>query len=135
MDINKLMQQTQKIQGRLQEIQKKLAVTEVEGSAGAGMVKVSMLVVSHDLKKVDIDPSMMHPENKEILQDLVASAVNSANRKAETTAKSEMSGLTSGIDMPFDPATLAGATGTTGQATDENSGSISKDSDSSDDNA
>lgn len=120
MDMSKLMQQTQEIQGRLQDIQKELAKTEVEGSAGAGMVKVSMLVVSHDLKKVDIDNSMLHPENKAILQDLVASAVNSANRKAESTAKEKMAGLTAGIDLPFDPANMP-------------AGEDTKDSDSGDD--
>ena len=93
-----LMKQAQKMQDDMQKIQEELANAEVTGESGAGLVKVVM-TGRHDVKCVDIDPSLME-EDKEMLEDLLAAAVNDAVRKVEENSKDKMSGLTSGMGLP-----------------------------------
>jgi len=93
-----LMKQAQKMQEQLQKQQEELAKAEVTGESGAGLVKIVM-TGRHDVKKVDIDRSLM-TEDKEILEDLLAAAVNDAVRKIEETNKGAMSGLAAGMGMP-----------------------------------
>ena len=91
-----MMKQAQQMQERLQE---EIAQIRVEASAGGGMVTVTM-TCRHDIRKVLIDDSMMNSEDKEVLEDLVAAAVNDAVRKVEQTTQEKMAGLTGGLNIP-----------------------------------
>ena len=93
-----LMKQAQAMQDNLKRAQDELARTEVEGQAGAGLVKVTM-TGRHDVKRVTIDPSLLG-EDKDMLEDLVAAAVNDAVRRVEATTQEKMGGLASGMAMP-----------------------------------
>lgn len=93
-----LMKQAQKMQEQLQQAQAKLADAEVIGEAGAGLVKVCMNG-RHDVKRVEIDDSVMS-EDKELLEDLLAAAVNDAVRKIEQNNQEQMSKLTAGMGLP-----------------------------------
>jgi DNA-binding YbaB/EbfC family protein len=93
-----LMQQAKVMQERMAKMQEELANAEVQGESGAGMVKVIM-TGRHDVKKINVDPSLL-AEDKEMLEDLVAAAVNDAVRKVETNSKNMMKDITGGIDMP-----------------------------------
>lgn len=104
MKINDLMKQAQQMQAQMQKAQEELASKEVIGESGAGMVKVTM-TGRHDVRHVLIDPSLLS-EDKEILEDLLAAAVNDAVRKVEASNREALSGLTGGLDlsgfkMPF----------------------------------
>ncbi|HEB27573.1 MAG TPA: YbaB/EbfC family nucleoid-associated protein [Porticoccus sp.] len=104
MKINDLMKQAQQMQEQMQKAQEELANKEVNGESGAGLVKVVM-TGRHDVRRVTIDPSLMS-EDKEVIEDLLAAAVNDAVRKVEAGNKDVMSGLTGGMDlsgfkMPF----------------------------------
>jgi DNA-binding YbaB/EbfC family protein len=92
-----LMQQAQKMQENLKKAQEEIARMEVEGAAGAGMVKVTM-TGKHDLKRVAIDPSVM--DDKEMLEDLIAAAVNDAVRKVETLTQERMGSMAGGMGLP-----------------------------------
>jgi len=96
--ISDLMKQAQNMQADIQKAQEDLAKAEVRGEAGAGMVSVVM-TGRHDVKCVSIDESVLS-EDKEVLEDLLAAAVNDAVRKVETRNKDTMSGLASGLDLP-----------------------------------
>jgi DNA-binding YbaB/EbfC family protein len=93
-----LMKQAQQMQENLKKAQEEIAAMEVEGQAGAGMVKVTM-TGRHDVKRVSIDPSLMG-DDKDMLEDLVAAAVNDAVRRVETVTQEKMGGLTSGFGLP-----------------------------------
>ncbi|WP_119395543.1 YbaB/EbfC family nucleoid-associated protein [Salinibius halmophilus] len=96
--MNQLMQQAQQMQEKMQKAQEEVAKAEVQGEAGAGMVKVIMNG-RHDVKKVEIDPSVL-TEDKEFLEDLLAAAVNDAVRKVESNTKKMMDEVTGGMQMP-----------------------------------
>lgn len=89
-----LMKKAQEMQQNLQKAQEEVASLEISGESGAGMIKVVM-TGKHDLKKVTIDPSLM--DDKEMLEDLIAAAVNDANRKLESASNDKMGGLTAGL--------------------------------------
>src|SRR5258708_4004991 len=93
-----LMRQAQQMQENMRKLQDELASVEVEGQSGAGMVKVTM-TCRHDVKRVNIDPSLL-ADDKEMLEDLVAAAVNDAARKVEAAVQEKMSALTSGLRPP-----------------------------------
>jgi DNA-binding YbaB/EbfC family protein len=93
-----LMKQAQQMQENMQKAQEELARIEVEGQSGAGMVKVVM-TCRHDVKRVTIDPSLLR-EDKDMLEDLLAAAINDAVRRVETTTQEKMAGLTTGLPMP-----------------------------------
>jgi DNA-binding YbaB/EbfC family protein len=96
--LGNLLKQAQKMQADLQKAQEELATLEVSGQSGGGLVSVVM-TGRHDLKRVTIDDSLMQ-DDKEMLEDLVAAAVNDAVRKIEEQTKERMAGMTSGIPMP-----------------------------------
>lgn len=96
--MNQLMQQAQQMQEKMQQAQEEVAKAEVTGEAGAGLVKVVMNG-RHDVKRVDIDPSVLG-EDKEFLEDLLAAAVNDAVRKVEANTKQMMEKVTGGMQMP-----------------------------------
>jgi DNA-binding YbaB/EbfC family protein len=93
-----LMKQAQKMQEEMQKAQEEIANAEVTGESGAGLVSIVMNG-RHDVKKVSIDDSLME-EEKEILEDLIAAAVNDAVRKIEHNTQERMSSLTAGMGMP-----------------------------------
>lgn len=92
-----LMKQAQAMQENMKKAQEQLALVEVEGQSGAGMVKV-LMTCSHDVRRVSIDPSVM--DDREMLEDLVAAAVNDAMRRSETLSQEKMSGFTAGLNLP-----------------------------------
>lgn len=93
-----LMKQAQQMQDNMRKMQEQLATIEVEGQSGAGMVKVVM-TCRHDVKRVSIDPSLLG-EDKEMLEDLVAAAVNDAVRRVDATVQEKMAGVTAGLPLP-----------------------------------
>ena len=94
-----LMKQAQEMQGNLQRAQEELARLEVEGVSGGGMVRVTM-TGRHDVRRVQIDPALLGEPDCELIEDLVASAVNDAVRRVEEEIKRKFSGLTSGLGLP-----------------------------------
>ena len=93
-----LMKQAQAMQENMKKAQDELAATEVEGSSGAGLVKVTM-TCKHDVRRVAIDPSLL-AEDKDMLEDLVAAAFNDAVRRAEQVSSERMGKLTAGLPLP-----------------------------------
>ena len=96
--LGNMMKQAQQMQENMQKMQEKLAEIEVEGQSGAGLVKVTM-TCRHDVKRIQIDASLLK-DDKEMLEDLVAAAVNDAVRKIESTVQEKMSGVTAGMGLP-----------------------------------
>ena len=92
-----LMKQAQQMQENMKKMQDSLGGIEVEGQSGAGMVKITM-TCKHDVRRVTIDPSVM--DDKEMLEDLIAAAVNDAVRRVESTTQEKMAGFTSGLNLP-----------------------------------
>ena len=92
-----LMRQAQQMQENMKKAQDQLASMEVEGQAGAGMVKVVM-TGAHEVRRVSIDPSVM--DDREMLEDLIAAALNDAVRRGEALSKEKMAGFTSGLNLP-----------------------------------
>lgn len=93
-----IMKQAQQMQANLEKAQKELADAEVTGESGAGMVKVTMNG-RHDVKRVEIDPELMK-DDKEMVEDLLAAAVNDANRRVEKMSQERMSEMTAGMGLP-----------------------------------
>src|SRR6267154_4419996 len=93
-----LMKQAQAMQDNLKKAQEELAHIEVEGQSGAGLVKVTM-TCKHDVKRITIDPSLL-ADDKDMLEDLVAAAVNDAARKVDAAVQEKMSTLTGGLGLP-----------------------------------
>ena len=96
-NIGNMMKQAQMVQENMRQMQEKLGTIEIEGQAGAGMVKV--MTCRHDVKRVSIDQSLV-TDDKEMLEDLVAAAFNDAVRRVETTTQEKMAELTSGLGLP-----------------------------------
>lgn len=98
--LGNIMKQAQAMQENMKKAQEELANVEVTGESGGGMVKLVM-TCRHDVKKVTIDPELMGDvDDKDILEDLIAAAVNDAVRKVEKISQDKMSGLTGGLDIP-----------------------------------
>jgi len=93
-----LMKQAQEMQEKMQKMQEELLQAEVTGHAGAGLVSVVMNG-RHDVKRVQLDDSLLQ-EDKEILEDLIAAAVNDAVRKIEAASREKMAGMTAGLPLP-----------------------------------
>jgi DNA-binding YbaB/EbfC family protein len=96
--LSQLMRQAQQMQENMQKAQQELASIEVEGQAGGGMVKVRM-TCKYEVRSVDIEPQLL-TDDKAMLEDLIAAAVNDANRKVERTVQEKLSGLTGGLSLP-----------------------------------
>jgi DNA-binding YbaB/EbfC family protein len=93
-----LMKQAQAMQDNMKKAQEAIAALEVEGEAGGGLVKVVM-TGRHDVKRVRIDPSLL-VEDKDMLEDLVAAALNDAVRKVDTASQEKMAGMAAGLPLP-----------------------------------
>ena len=96
--LGNLMKQAQDMQANLQKAQEELANMEVTGEAGGGMVTVVM-TGRHDVRRVTVDPVLLQ-DDKEMLEDLIAAAVNDAVRRVENESKERLSGLTAGLNLP-----------------------------------
>ena len=93
-----LMRQAQKMQEDLQKAQEELANAEVTGESGGGLVKITMNG-RHEVRRVEIDDSLVG-DDKEMLEDLVAAAINDAAHKVEAVTQERMAGMTSGLNLP-----------------------------------
>ncbi len=93
-----LMKQAQQMQENMRKAQEELALIEVEGQSGAGLVKVTM-TCKHIAKKIAIDPSLLG-EDKDMLEDLLVAAMNDAAAKAEAATQAKMQGFTAGMNLP-----------------------------------
>ncbi|VAW64077.1 Nucleoid-associated protein YaaK [hydrothermal vent metagenome] len=96
--LGNMMKQAQKMQADMQKAQEEIANMEVEGQSGGGMVKV-LMNGRHEVRRVELDDSLMG-DDKEMIEDLLAAAVNDAVRRIETTSSEKMSGVTSGMNLP-----------------------------------
>ena len=96
--LGNLMKQALEMQAYMQKAQEELANLEVTGESGGGMVRIIM-TGKHEVRRVSIDDSLL-ADDKDMLEDLVAAAINDAAHKVEATTQERMSGLTSGINLP-----------------------------------
>lgn len=97
--LGNLMKQAQKMQADLQKAQEELAKAEVKGESGGGLVKITMNG-KHEVKRVEIDDSLVADDDKEMLEDLIAAAMNDAVHKLDAHSKEQMSAATAGINLP-----------------------------------
>lgn len=93
-----MMKQAQQMQDRMQKAQEEVANMEITGESGAGMVKVTMLG-NHNVRRVEIDDSLMD-DDKEMIEDLVAAAINDAVRRVQDASKEKMAAVTGGMQLP-----------------------------------
>jgi len=93
-----MMKQAQQMQENMKRAQDELAKSEVVGESGAGMVKVTM-TCNHNVRRVEIDPSLMG-DDKDMVEDLVAAAINDAARRVQETTQEKMSSVTGGMNLP-----------------------------------
>jgi nucleoid-associated protein EbfC len=98
-NLGQLMKQAQEMQTRMAELQQKLAAMEIEGSAGGGMVRV-VLNGKGDVRRVKIEPSLLKPEDAEVIEDLIVAASADARAKVEAQASAEMGKITGGLNLP-----------------------------------
>ena len=98
-NIGELMQQMQEMQARMQRMQEELAETTVQGEAGGGMVRVTMTGKA-EIRDVTIDESLLKPEEKEILEDLIMAAANQAKERMEALVADKMKEATGGLSLP-----------------------------------
>lgn len=98
-NLGQMMKQAQAVQVKMQEMQARLAAMEIAGSAGGGMVTVT-LSGKGDLRAVKIDPSLFRPEDAEVVEDLVVAAHADARSKLEAKMAEEMSAITGGLNLP-----------------------------------
>ena len=100
MNMNNLMKQAQKMQQQMMEAQEKLAEKNLEVTSGGGMVKI-VITGSKEIKEIKLKPDVVDPDDIEMLEDLLLSAVNEALRQAEELANKEMGKYTGGMGLPF----------------------------------
>ena len=98
-DFNEIMKQAAGLQAKMQAVQEKIAAMEVDGVSGAGMVKVTLNGKGY-ARRVTIERSLLKPDDAEIVEDLIAAAINDAKSKLETRAAEEMKSLTAGLPLP-----------------------------------
>ncbi len=94
-----MMKQAAGLQQKLEEVQQTIAGMEAEGQAGAGLVKVTMNGKGF-VSRVEIDPSLVVADEKEVLEDLLTAAINDAKAKLETQSQEQMKALTEGLPLP-----------------------------------
>ncbi|MCB6182433.1 YbaB/EbfC family nucleoid-associated protein [Leeia sp. TBRC 13508] len=99
--LGNIMKQAQQMQENMRKVQESLGQIEVEGQAGAGMVKITM-TCHHAVKRVNIDPSLMSgdEDDKEMLEDLITAALNDALNKVKTTSDEKMASFGAGLNLP-----------------------------------
>jgi DNA-binding YbaB/EbfC family protein len=99
MDLMKMMKQASQLQSRMQQMQEELATLEVEGQSGGGLVKVTVNG-KFDTRAVKIDPSLLKPEDAEMVEDLIVAALTDAKGKAEAQIQAKMQEITGGLPLP-----------------------------------
>ena len=98
-NFNDMVKKAQEMQKKMQEIQDSLSNLEVEGTSGGGIVKIIMNC-KNEVKKIDIDPSIIKNDEKEVMEDLIIAALNDAKSKAEEKSQDKMKELTGGLGLP-----------------------------------
>ena len=98
-NIGNMMKQAQQLQKKMADAQEKLKSIEVEGVSGGGLVKV-IATAKGEIKRINLDESLLKPEDKEITEDLIVAAINDAKEKGETAAQEEMKSVTGGLPLP-----------------------------------
>ncbi len=98
-NLGNMLKQAQQMQTRMQEMQSKLEAMEVEGASGGGMVKVT-LSGKGDLRRLSLDPSLVSPDDREVLEDLIVAAHADAKQKVEAAMAEEMQKATAGLNIP-----------------------------------
>ena len=98
-NLNQMMKQAQEMQAKMAEMQSRLESSEIEGFSGGGMVKLT-LNGKGDLRRITIEPSLLKPEDADMLEDLIIAAHNDARAKLETFSQEEMAKVTSGLKLP-----------------------------------
>ena len=98
-NLGNMMKQAQQLQKKMADIQEKLNSIEVEGVSGGGLVKVTS-TAKGEIKRINIDESILTPGEKEITEDLIVAAINDAKQKAETATQEEMKNVTGGLPLP-----------------------------------
>jgi nucleoid-associated protein EbfC len=98
-NMSNLMKQAQQLQANMQRAQAEIATLEVTGEAGGGMAKVTM-TGKHEVRRVVLDPSIVSSDDKDMLEDLIAAAINDAVQKVERTTQEKMSSLMGGMNLP-----------------------------------
>jgi DNA-binding YbaB/EbfC family protein len=98
-NFNQFLKQAQAMQGKVQEMQSKLESAEFEGKSGGGMV-ITKISGKGDLKAISIDPSVIDPKDKELLEDLIVAAYNDAKTKADAASQDTMSNALGGMSLP-----------------------------------
>ena len=99
MNIQKMMKQAQQMQKKMNEMQDQLADTEYEGTSGGGMIKV-IVTGKGSLKSLKIDPSLIDPEDPEVLEDLIVAGFNNAKKEADEASESAMGDMMGGMGLP-----------------------------------
>ncbi len=107
-DMQKMMQQAQQMQMKMQELQEKFKDMDVESQSGGGMIKITMSCAG-SVRNIDIDESLLSTDNKEMLEDLIAAAMNQANDSREAKVQEESQRMM--VDAGIDPSALGGAGG------------------------
>ena len=98
-DLMDMMKQAKELQEKMQALQEEVAALEVEGTSGGGLVSVVMTGKS-EMKRLKVDPSLIKPEEAEVLEDLIVAAVNDARAKAEAVLADKMRAMTGGLQLP-----------------------------------
>ena len=98
-NIGNMMKQAQQLQKKMSEAQEKLNSIEVEGNSGGGVVKV-IATAKGEIKRIDLDVSLLKPDDKEMTEDLIVAAINDAKQKGEVAAQEEMKSVTGGLPLP-----------------------------------
>jgi len=98
-NIGKMMQQAKKMQENMQKMQAEMAEIEIVGEAGGGMVKVTM-TGAHQVRRVEIDQSLWDEQDKDLIEDLIAAAVNSASQSVENRTKEQQQEMMAGMPLP-----------------------------------
>ncbi len=98
-NMSQIMKQAKAMQDKMSEIQKKIEETEIEGTSGGGAVKV-LMNGKHELKKIKLDPSLLNPDESEVLEDLIIAAVNDVNKKIEENMSNQLGSISSGMGLP-----------------------------------
>ena len=98
-NIGNMMKQAQQLQANMQRAQAEIASLEVTGESGGGMAKVTM-TGKHEVRRVVLDPSLISGDDKEMLEDLIAAAINDAVQKVERVSQEKMSSLMGGMNLP-----------------------------------
>ena len=97
--LGNMMKQAQKMQEDMQKAQQEIAQMEVTGQSGGGLVTVTIMG-THECRRVELDPSLMEDDDKEMIEDLVAAALNDAVQRLDATTKERMASVTAGMNLP-----------------------------------